>query len=66
MTKQFNISLPVATAEAADVFAKSLDQQIDELEQQLKLLRGVRAAVKATFPLESAWLGAAVAEVAHG
>lgn len=66
MTKQFHIGLPVATAEAAEEFTKSLDRQIDELEQQLKLLRGVRAAVKATFPLESTWLGAAVADVAHG
>lgn len=66
MTKQFHVGLPVATAEAAETFAKSLDRQIEELEQQLALLRSVRAAVKATFPLETTWLGAAGADVTHG
>lgn len=65
MTKQFNVGLPAATTAAAEAFAKSLDQQIGELEEQLKLLRGVKAAITATFPAHDVWPGAAVADVAH-
>lgn len=64
MAKQFHIGMPPATAEAAEVFAKSLDQQIVELEQQLTLLRQVKNAIQATFPAQSAW--AAPVSVPHG
>lgn len=64
MARQFHIGMPPATAEAAEAFTKSLDQQISELEQQLVLLRQVKTAIQATFPPQSAF--AAPVSVPHG
>jgi hypothetical protein len=60
MAKQFQIGLPPTTGEAAVAFVKSLDQQIVELEEQLKLLRQVKTAIQATFPPHEAWIAAEV------
>ena len=58
MAKHFSLSLPPVTGEAAEAFVKSLDQQIAELEEQLKLIRQVRTAIQATFPAQEAWVSA--------
>lgn len=59
MARQFKLALPPTTGEAADTFIKSLDQQIAELQDQIKLLQSVKAGIQAMFPPHEAWLAGA-------
>lgn len=49
MEHLFSIKLTEHTKTAAEEFLRKLDPQIDELQQQLALLQGVRRAVAGTF-----------------
>lgn len=49
MEHLFSIKLTEQTKMAAEAFIKQLDPQIDELQEQLRLLQGVRRAVAGTF-----------------
>ena len=49
MIEKFQFLLPKTTETAAGAFVVSLDAQIRELEEQLKLLRAIRSGIAHTF-----------------